>query len=118
MSPQVLVRCPPFPPCPPFFPRSPGSPPGDVYIHPRLPTPHPPSPSPPPRSPDHWPVPNQRSQIPGPMGPPIPAVDLVAPELPDPKPWWYGLLQGPQQAVSAVLLQRYLRLLEYMVDHM
>ena len=89
MSPQVLVRCPPFPPCPPFFPCSPRSPPGDVYIHPRPPTPHPPSPSPPPRSLVPRPVLNQQPPAPGPVGPPVPAA----------------------------LLQRYLALLEYTVDN-
>ena len=114
MSYQVLIRCAPFPPCPPSFPCPPCSPPGDVYIHPRPPTPHPPSPSPPPLSPAPRPVVYQ-GPLPVPAVPAAPAAP-AAPVPPDPEPWWIELLQGPHQAVSAALLHRYLTLLEYMVD--
>ena len=115
MSPLVLVRSPPFAPCPPYLPCSPRSPPGDVYLHPRPPTPHPPSPSPPPLSPAPRPAVHQ-GPPPVPVVPAAPAAPAV-PAPPDPVPWWIELVQGPHQAASAALLHRYLTLLEFTVDN-
>ena len=66
------------------------SPPGTVYIHPRPSTPYPPSPPPPPPAPR--PVVYQQTPFPVPVASVFPAAAPVAPVLPDPEPWWYGLL--------------------------
>ena len=108
MSPRVIAQC---PPCPPPCPSPPIQPQGVVYLHPRPlrpPTPYPPSPPPP------GPRPEVYQQAPFPV-PAAPAAS-VAP-VPDPAPWWSKFLQGPQGAMSAALLQRYLSLLEYTVDN-
>ena len=110
MSSRVLVRCPPFLPCPPYFPHTPRSPPGDVYLHPRPPTPHPPSPSPPPAPP------TPEVYLERPPAPEVPEAPAVPPP-PFPLPWWTGLVQdGPHQVASIALIHRYLTLLEFTVD--
>ena len=111
MSPQVLVRCPPFPPCPPPCPSPPVQHQGAVYLHQgplRPPNPYPPSPPPPDPRPEVY----QQAPFPVLAAPAAP-VALV----PDLAPWWMELLQGPQRAMSTALLQQYLTLLEYTVDN-
>ena len=97
----------------PDFLLPPIRPQGVVYLHTRpLCPPTPPPPSPP--DPVPRPVVYQQAALPVPAIPAVPAAP-AAPAAPvpcDPESWWIGLLQGPHQAVSTALLQRYLVLME------
>ena len=115
-GPKVLVHGPPFPPYTPFFSHSSHNPPGNVcprlpYVHPRPPTPYPPSPSPPPLPPT--PRPAVYQAVPdAPAAPAFPAAQAVPP-----LPWWNMLLNGPNNIAAVELFNRYILILEYLVNN-
>ena len=115
-GPKVLVHGPPFPPYTPFFSHSSHNPPGNVcprlpYVHPRPPTPYPPSPSPPPLPPT--PRPAVYQAVPdAPAAPAFPAAQAVPP-----LPWWNMLLNGPNNIAAVELFNRYITVLEYLVNN-